>query len=295
MKFDSYHPTINLIFFTIMIGATIFFNHPVFVAISFMSSFIYSIKLNGVKSLIFNIVLILFMLGFIFYYASFNHFGETILSKTWIDNNITLESIVFASILGLVIASVIMWFSCVHAVFYADKVIYLFGRIFPKLSLYLSIILRTVPRIKERWRKISIAQQCVGKGPRQGNLFNRIANTIRVMSILFTWTLDEFMQTTESMKCRGYSLKKRTSFSIYRFDNRDRLFVISIFWGVMILIVGILLNQTHALYDPRIVINKVTLGSCIFYIFYATLCLLPMILQIAGEKKFKRLHSTIKR
>ena len=292
MRFDSYHPTINLIFFTLVIGATICFNHPVFVAISFICSFIYAIKLNGIKALVFNICLIIVMSAFVYYYAGFNHFGETNISTTWVDNNITLESIVYAIILALTIASVVMWFSCIHAVFYADKIIYLFGRVFPKLSLYLSIILRTVPRIKERWKKVSVAQQCIGKGPNQGNLLARFVNIIRVTSILATWTLDDFMQTTESMKSRGYSLKKRTSFSIYRFDNRDRSFVVTIFACGVVLMVGILLNQTTALYDPRIVINKLTFGSYVFYGVYAGLCLLPMGLQIIGERKFNKLYKT---
>ncbi len=289
MRFDSYHPTINFIYFTTVIATTIYFNQPVFVAIAFVSSFIYSVKLNGIRALIFNIVLLFAMAAFVYYYTSFNHFGVTTLRKNWIDNNMTMESLVYSIVLALIIGTVILWFSCIHAIFYSDKVIYLFGRILPKASLYLSIILRIVPRVKERWRKISVAQQCIGKGPSQGGIFQRIINTFHVVSILFTWTLDEFMQTTESMKSRGYSLKGRTSFSIYRFDNRDRSFVMAIFWCVSILLVGVLLNQTHIIFDPQIIINKVTVLSYVFYTAYACLCLMPMGLQIIGEIRFKRL------
>ena len=58
MRFDSYHPAINFIFFTIAIGCTIWFHHPVFLAISYVCAFAYSIKLKGIKALILNLVLI---------------------------------------------------------------------------------------------------------------------------------------------------------------------------------------------------------------------------------------------
>ena len=50
MRFDSYHPTINLIYFTAAIGLTISFNHPAYVAISYAAAFAYSVKTQRQKS-----------------------------------------------------------------------------------------------------------------------------------------------------------------------------------------------------------------------------------------------------
>ena len=58
MRFDSYHPAINLIYFVSAIGLALSFNHPVFVAVSYVCAFAYSVKLNGKKALIFNLCLI---------------------------------------------------------------------------------------------------------------------------------------------------------------------------------------------------------------------------------------------
>lgn len=92
------------------------------------------------------------------------------------------------------------------------------------------------------------------------------------------------------MRCRGYTLPKRTAFAIYRFDNRDRSFVIAIFVCLTILLTGDLFDQTNILYNPRIIMNRVTPLSYVFYAGYAALCLMPMALEIAGEIKFKRLR-----
>ena len=58
MRFDSYHPAINLIYFASAIGFTIWFDHPVYVGIAFAVAFAYSVKLKGLKGLAFDVCLI---------------------------------------------------------------------------------------------------------------------------------------------------------------------------------------------------------------------------------------------
>ena len=288
MRFDSYHPVINLIYFVSAIAFTIWFHHPVFLVISYVSAFLYSVKLNGKKALIFNLCLIPLVVLFALYYASYHHFGITNLRKNFIGNEITLESLVYGLMLGVTVAAVIMFFSCMFAVVSSDKVVYLFGRISPRLSLFLSILLRSVPRIKERGRKIEISREGIGKGVRQGNILQRFLHGISLISIVITWTLEDFVDSSVSMKSRGYSLKGRTAFSIYRFDNRDRSFVVMIFLCLTVVACGILLDQTEIIYNPEIIMNRITPLSAVFYGAYGVLLLLPMGLQVAGEIRFRR-------
>ncbi len=289
MRFDSYHPTINLIFFVAVIGCTICFDHPVFVAISYLAAFAYSVKLNGRRALIFNLCLVPIVVLYAGFYSYYNHFGVTPLRQNFIGNSITLEALVYGLVLGLIIVSVAMWTSCVLAVFSSDKVVYLFGKISPKLSLFLSIILRSAPRIKDRARRINISQRGIGRGICDGNIFKRLINILRLISILITWTLENFVESARSMKCRGYSLKGRTAFSIYRFDNRDRCFVVVVFLCLTLIAMAVMLDQTDIYYDPEIIFNRVTAISLIFYGAYGVLLTMPMILQMVGERKFEKL------
>ena len=55
MKFSSYHPVINLIYFAAALTGIILFRHPVFLAISFAASFAWSVKLRGKRGLIFDL------------------------------------------------------------------------------------------------------------------------------------------------------------------------------------------------------------------------------------------------
>lgn len=288
MRFDSYHPVINLIYFAAAIVCTIWFHHPVFLGISYVCAFVYSVKLNGKRAVIFNLCLIPLIFLYAVWYSYYNHFGVTNLRQNFIGNQITLESVVYGIVRGTTVAAVIMFFSCVFAVVSSDKVVYLFGRISPRLSLFLSILLRCVPRVKERARKIEISREGIGKGVRQGNILERFLHGLSLISIVITWTLEDFVESTVSMKSRGYSLRGRTAFSIYRFDNRDRSFVVMIFLCLTFVASAILLDQTEIYYNPEIIMNPVTPMSFVFYVAYAVLLLLPMGLQIAGEIRYKR-------
>ena len=286
MGFEKCHPAVNFLYFTTVIAGMIIFQHPIFLLISFACAFIYSIKRNEWKALAFNIVLIPLVVVYAFYYSSYNHFGVTVLQQNSIGNNITLESLVYGLVLGFVIAGVLIWFSCVYSVFTTDKVIYLFGKVSPRLSLFLAIILRMVPRIKKEAKKINTAQRGIGRGANQGNIFRRLRNSIRILSMLITWTIDSLTMVSESMRSRGSSLRGRKAFSIYRFDNRDRAYVIGNFACLTVVLMAVMLKQTDILYDPRIIMTPITSMSYLFYIGYAVFCLMPLGLELWTEYRF---------
>jgi energy-coupling factor transport system permease protein len=286
MGFEKCHPAVNFIYFATVIAGMIVFQHPIFLGISFVCAFVYSVKRNGWKALVFNAILIPCVVAFAFYYSSFNHFGVTVLQQNRIGNNMTLESLVYGFVLGFVIAGVIIWFSCVHSVFTTDKVVYLFGKVSPRLSLFLAIILRMVPRIKKEAKKINTAQRGIGRGAGQGNFFQRVRNFIRILSMLITWTIESMTTASESMRSRGSSLRGRKAFSIYRFDNRDRAYVIGVFATLTVTMMAVMLKQTDILYDPRIIMTPISTMSYVFYTGYALFCLMPMGLELWTEYRF---------
>ncbi|MGI6217660.1 MAG: energy-coupling factor transporter transmembrane component T [Coriobacteriales bacterium] len=286
MKFDSCHPAINFIFFVAAIAMTIAFNHPVFLAISYISAFAYSVKLNGKRAVIFNLCLVVFIAVWTWLFSTFNHFGVTDIGKTVAGNHMTLEALVYGFVVGVIVATVIMWFSCVFAVISSDKVIYLFRRVSPKLSLFISMLLRMIPRIKTQYRKIDAAQQCIGRGSGQGGIARRLRQWASRVSITVTWLNDSQIETSDSMRSRGYTLKGRTAFSIYRFDNRDRSLVIFMFLCLSLMLMAILLDQTYIIYSPQIILNHITAVSVIFYIAYAAFCNLPLAMEVWASVRF---------
>ena len=293
MGFERCHPAVNFLYFAAVIIGMITFQHPIFLAISFTCAFAYSVKRNGWKALVFNLILLPFIAAFALYYSSYHHFGVTVLRQNFIGNNMTLESLVYGCVLGTVIAGVMVWFSCVHSVFTTDKVVYLFGKVSPRFSLFLSILLRMVPRVKKEAKRINTAQQGIGRGANQGNIFQRLRNCIRIFSMLIIWTVESLTTASESMRSRGNSLRGRNAFSIYRFDNRDRSYVIMLFACLTVMLMGVLLKQTDILYDPRIRMNPITEMSYVFYAGYAVFCLMPLGLELWTVYRFRKARNAL--
>ena len=286
MGFEACHPAVNLIYFAAVIFGMLAFQHPVFLAISFLCAFAYSLKRNGTKALVFNLCLIPCIAVFALYYSSLHHFGMTVLRQNFIGNNMTVESLVYGIVLGVSLAGVMIWMSCVYSVFSSDKVVYLFGKASPRLSLFLAILLRMVPRIKGEAQRIHTARKGLGKGIDQGSLWQRFKNGIRIFSMLISWTIGSLATMSDSMRSRGSSLRGRTAFSIYRFDNRDRAYVITLFACLTLTVMATLLGLTDMVYDPLIIWEPIAAADSLLCIGYAVLCLMPLILELWTDYRF---------
>ena len=287
MGFEACHPAVNFIFFTAAIYGAVSFKHPVFLAIAYVCAFAYSFKRCGRKAVIFNLCLLPLILAFALYYSSYHHFGVTVLKKNFIGNNMTLESFVYGLVIGLRSATLCMWLEAMFRVVSSDKVVYLFGKVSPLLSLFLTILLRLIPRIGQEARRINLAQKGIGRGSNQGNIFQRLVNCLRIFSMLITWMISALALESNSMRSRGSLLRGRTAFSIYRFDNRDRAFVIGLFFCITLTIMGIILGATDMWYNPRILWNHLDGLEILTAMDYLTLCLMPMGLELWTEYRFR--------
>ena len=288
MGFESCHPAVNFLFFAAVLYGSVSFRHPAFLAISCLCACAYSVKRNGKAAAVFNLFLLPLVFCFALYYSSYHHFGVTVLKQNFIGNNLTVESFVYGLVLGLRGATVCMWLSCLYRIVSSDKVVYLFGKVSPLLSLFLTILLRMVPRAKQEAQRIDLAQKGIGRGSNQGNLWQRFINCLRIFSMLITWMISALALEADSMRSRGSLLRGRTAFSIYRFDNRDRAFVIALFSCITLTAMGVILGATEMLYNPRIIWKPMDARNSATAIGYTVLCLLPMGLELRTEYRFRK-------
>lgn len=290
-SFVKYHPFVNFYYFVFMILCSMFFMHPVFLGISLVTSFIYSVFLNGTKAIKFNLLYMAPLLVIMaFMNPAFNHAGVTILFYLKNGNPITLESIVYGIASATMFISVIMWFSCYNAIMTSDKFIYIFGRIIPSLSLIFSMVLRFVPKYKNQIKVISNGQKAIGRDMSQGNVIRRAKNGIRIISILVTWALENAIETADSMKARGYGLKGRTSFSIFKFYRRDKIMMMILAFLSIIIISGVLYGINRIIYFPWIKLSRNTLFSLIVDISYFLFAISPMVSDIIEEIAWRKIN-----
>ena len=292
--FSSYHPIINFLYFVLVLVFTMFFMHPISLLISLGSSLTYAIYLNGRKAVRFSLIYMLpMMLLAAVTNPVFNHAGVTILLYLPTGNPLTLESMIYGVASAFMLAAVITWFSCYSAVMTSDKFVYLFGRMVPALSLILSMTLRFVPKFKAQFQVVSQAQACVGRDMDNGSFVQRIRHAVTIISIMVTWSLENAIETADSMKSRGYGLKGRTAFSIYRFDDRDKTVLLWLLLCGFYILCGWAAGGLTWQYYPMV---KGVLGGVFpisFQLAYLALCLTPVLLNRLEDQKWKRLRSVI--
>ena len=287
-SFSEYHPFINLIYFAFTISFSLVLTHPLAQGISLVCAVIYAVSINGKKSVIFLLKYCLPMvLLTAFINPAFNHEGATTLLYFPNGNPLTLESILYGFSAGVMIITTLMWFSSFNSVMTTDKFIYLFGKVIPALSLVLSMSLRFVPKFKSQMQTVTEAQRSIGRDVSNGSLFERTKTAIHIFSIMITWSLENAIETADSMKSRGYGLKGRTAFSIYRFEERDKYTLIWLSFCGLFIIAGTLLNAFGFRFFPDIRYAAFNMTTIPFYCVYSALCITPVILNFKEEKKWK--------
>lgn len=293
-SFSTFHPVVNFTYFTTVILFSMFFMHPIFQGIALTSAFTYSVSIKGKKGMKFNLFYLLPMLLLMAALNPvFNHAGVTILFYAKDGNPVTLESILYGIASAAMFVSVILWFSCYNEVMTSDKFIYLFGRIIPALSLIFSMVLRFVPRYTEQIKVISNAQKCIGRDVSQGNIIQRAKNGIKILSIMTTWALENAIETADSMRSRGYGLPGRTSFSIFTFDNRDKIMFSIIFGLIIAVLTGAAAGENTIRFFPSIKHADITVYSLLVYTAYFILCMMPVIINIREAIRWKHIESRI--
>ena len=288
--FSSCHPVVNFLYFGLVLIFTMFFVHPAAQLFALAAAVTYSIYLNGRKGVRFSL---LYMLPIAILAAlinpAFTHEGATILTYLPSGNPLTLESILYGCSAAVMLVSVIFWFSCYNAVMTSDKFVYLFGRIIPALSLVLSMTLRFIPKFKAQLKTVSEAQRCVGRDVSDGSVIRRIRNAVTILSIMITWSLENAIETADSMRGRGYGLPGRTAFSIYRFDDRDRFALIWLAFCGACTVCAWIAGGFYWRYYPTV--KGVEPGAAVifFHIVYLALCFTPVAMDVYADIRWKKI------
>lgn len=289
-EFKGYHPIVSFSFFAFVIVYSCIFIHPVLLGMSLFCGTVYSLMTNGIKAVKFNF---LYMLPMIIVMSLlnplFNHEGLTILTYLPSGNPLTLESIYRGIATGVMVASVIIWFSCYNTVMESDKFIYLFGKAIPTLSLILSMVLRFVPQLKKDFNKVMQGQKALGNDYEEKGFIKKIKNGGKIITVMISRALENAVTTADSMKSRGYGLPGRRAYSNYKLTKRDIIaLAVILVLGIFILI-NMIVGKTAFSYFPRSEGNV----STEVMIAYFLLLSVPIYIELWEVGKWKLLKSRI--
>lgn len=278
--FSDCHPAVNFAYFALVLAFSMTLMHPVCLLISLTGACCYLARLHGLRELghsarwLVPMALLAALVN-----PAFVHQGVTILTYLPSGNPLTLESILYGLAAGTMLCAVVLWFMCFNRVITSDKFVYLFGRVIPALSLVLSMTLRFVPLFRRQLETVRQAQFCIGRDASTGSAWQRARKAVTIFSIMVTWALENAIETADSMKSRGYGLRGRTAFSIYRMEDRDKYALGWLGFCGMYLLCGSLAGGLKWWYFPMLQGAMAQPFSISFYLAYLALCLTPVIID----------------
>lgn len=281
--FYHFHPLIVFLYFSSVLTITMFSVNPIVRLITLSVGLLTLWRLENrnqiKKDLKWLVILLVFstMGNFLFI-----HSGRTILFEWMISETktyrFTFEALFYGFSFGMMMYSILIWFRLFSYSFNSEKILYLFGKRMPRISLILSMILRFIPLYQAEVSNINLAQKGLGiTDENQGN--KRIEKEYQTFLSLFGWSLERAIITSDSMNARGYGLKNRTQYQSYIMQQRDILLSLSL----VIFLVGYYLCSTKEAfqfyYYPKLRLNFVSEVSIIGYLLLIGLLSLPLLIE----------------
>src|SRR5699024_8134545 len=118
-------------------------------------------------------------------------------------------------------------------------------------SLVLSMALKFIPLFKNQIKKVHSAQKTLGLYT-SNSIIDRILGGIRTFNSILTWSLENAIHQADAMKARGYGLKGRTNFIIFKMEKRDIIALLFITGLTIIITLNFILGNFTFFYYPII-------------------------------------------
>ena len=284
MRFFDFHPLTLIVYFASVIVFTMITMNPVMLLLSFCGAFLSTALITKKRGFI--SYLIIFAVICITN-PIFSHNGETELFYIF-DQRVTLESFVYGIGAGLLIVSTLYWFSLFSYVFTEDKLVWLIGKISPKLCVVFCMTLRFIPLFKENASNIYNAQ--LSMGIFETNTFKgKLKLITNVFSALISISVENAIETADTMSSRGFDGKKRSSYSLFCMSKQDVFFIFISLLLDLLVIINLLSGEGVFYYYPALHFE----GFSVLYVIFAVLCQLPVLNELTEEIKWKYLISKI--
>lgn len=316
-EFSRYHPVVNLIFYLLVLGTTMFQMSVGLVFISLFSAVVYYFMLKKTEGLKYCAVVVGIIIVSAIINPLFSHKGGTLLFYLFTGNPVTLESIIYGLISAIIIGAMLLWFSTFNQVMGVERILGAIGKVLPNVSLLITMIMRFIPQYTRHQRKVSMVNKVnkrnygekinllnrektekenvieARKKQKKKNGIDKIIDSIkegsRTFSITTTWALENSIYTADSMKARGFGTGRRTNYSNYKFQKRDYLLMgwLVILW--LVVVFSLEREKVYTYYYPFIQVKN----NVVVYLIYGLLCLTPVLINVKEEIRWLILKSRI--
>ena len=202
-----------LLYLFIQIVFMVIFQQIVLLMVGFISTLILYVVIMKKHSLIKQLLFILLVMLIAFLLNPlFNHRGMHILFY-FMENPVTLESLWAGARAALIMGETLLLFGVFQHSMTAEDWQEILGRLSPNIALLFSLILSLCPRLTRKFTQIRSLMR----------VNHQKDKTRKSLEMLVSFSMEDAINMSMSMKARGYGLKKRTLFRRRRLSNKDFL------------------------------------------------------------------------
>jgi energy-coupling factor transport system permease protein len=285
--FNQYHPLIIFIYY---IGALILVMtmlHPYFIIMAFcliVTVHFVTDKFKTLKQWLF--IMVTTGIFMIIVNPLFNERGRVLVLEVF-DHRVTLEALLSGGMAALSLVCVIALFVSYHEVMTPNKLFFLFSKFLPQFAVLFMLTMRFIPLMRRRIVEISAIQESKGISVKNGQLKEKIKAGFFYIQLLVTFSLEEAIQTADSMKARGYGHGKRSSYDYFRFKRQDAYAVIYLIILFCVVLIGRNSGYGQLTIYPMMEQLELTIVELYVIAFYSMFLSFPLVKEAWGRLQWR--------
>lgn len=250
--FARFHPLVLMGYYVVAFSLLLAIGHPLLFTLTAVLMFLVRLLQDGIRR---SFRTLLYSTGAVFLCMVlnplFNHRGVTLIGMIG-NMRITKEAFLYGGHMALMLIASLCLFACFSRYMTVEKIMALSGRCMPAFSLLFSIILRTMPKVKNDYQAMTELH----------------GNSFRVWSALLGVVMEDGVERSIAMRQKYYGEKKRSHYWTKKFMWQDWLFLMVLGGMVVYLFWHVLTRQVSTRFFPSVYLEEIALWQWCLYIFY---------------------------
>lgn len=237
MELIEIHPAILIAYYAILVLFSFLFNNPYYL-LTFIFLMVLLILLQGAqKELIGQFKMFLPIAIFIVLLNSLFNYNGANRIYIWGNFFITLEAFCYGFLMAGTFLLILLTLLSYNKTVSYQNMLYVLSKRLPIISMILVMALRFIPLLQKRAEEIKKLMG-LNRDFKASGMISKVKGVGEIMGITVSWSLEEAMLTAKSMKARGYTASKRTSYLSYRLNGADFYFIVFLIIAAAVLVYG---------------------------------------------------------
>ncbi|MEO2078379.1 MAG: energy-coupling factor transporter transmembrane component T [Bacillus sp. (in: firmicutes)] len=289
-RFERFHPLVSFLFYVGAVTLLIIMFHPIFLVTGLLVVFIINYihdQLKGIRR--WYIFIICTFLLMIITNPLFNERGRHLLFEIK-QHRVTLEAVLYGGMNAMSIIGIIVSFISYNIIMTPNKLLFLFSKIMPQFAVLLMLTLRFIPLMRRRMEEISIVQKSKGLSVAHGKWNTRLKTGMLYVQTLLTYSLEEAIQTADSMNARGYGKANRSTYEYFKWKKSDFLSILYLVVLFAFILIGRFSGYGVLTIYPIMEAWQFSGVDIITFVCYLMFLSFPIIVEVGGMFRWRLLN-----